>query len=154
MTQLRAHQKRDIMAMFVMFAMVHATNALYITYIPLYLEDLAFGAAVRGVLLSIGPFVSMLTQTMWGGLADRSKNKSYVMYALSIGLVLVTTLFLASDFAGIDKILPAIIAGCITAALFAVIGKHLNITVLKKVFGGLLLLTGLRELLYRARNAR
>ena len=109
MTQIRAHQKRDIIAMFVMFAMVHATNALYITYIPLYLEDLAFGAAVRGVLLSIGPFVSMLTQTMWGGLADRSKNKSYVMFALAIGLTLVTTLFLASDFSGIDKILPAVL---------------------------------------------
>lgn len=68
---------------------------------------------------------------------------------------IISTLFRKKQgFLKTRKILPAIIAGCITAALFAVIGKHLNITVLKKVFGGLLLLTGLRELLYRARNAR
>jgi len=106
MTQLSGRNKRDVTALFIMFAMVHATNALYITFIPLYLEDLAFGAAVRGVLLSIGPFVSVLTQTMWGGFADRSKNKVNVMYMLALGLVVVTTLFLASDFAPLDKFLP------------------------------------------------
>lgn len=54
----------------------------------------------------------------------------------------------------IKKILPAIIAGCISAACFALISRQINIQLLKKLFGILLLLTGVRELFYRPRKAR
>lgn len=54
----------------------------------------------------------------------------------------------------IKKILPAVAAGCICAALFSWISGHMDITILKKLFGGLLLITGIRELLYRPRKAR
>ena len=54
----------------------------------------------------------------------------------------------------VKKILPAIIAGCIAAALFSYIGKQIDTGLLKKFFGGLLLFTGARELLYRPRNAK
>ena len=54
----------------------------------------------------------------------------------------------------IKNILPAIIAGCIAAALFSHIGKQIDTDLLKKVFGTLLLFTGVRELFYRPRNAR
>lgn len=49
----------------------------------------------------------------------------------------------------IKKLLPGIIAGCIAAAIFTLIGRHLELTLLKKLFGGLLILTGIRELLYK-----
>lgn len=52
------------------------------------------------------------------------------------------------------KILPAVICGCITAAVFSIIGKHIDTALIKKLFGGLLLFTGLRELFYRPRKAR
>ena len=52
------------------------------------------------------------------------------------------------------KILPAIICGCITAALFALISARIDTSLIKKLFGGLLILTGLRELFYRPRKAR
>ena len=54
----------------------------------------------------------------------------------------------------IKKILPAIAAGCIAAAIFSYISLRIDVTLLKKLFGGLLLLTGLRELFYRPRKAR
>ena len=54
----------------------------------------------------------------------------------------------------IKKIQPAIITGCITAALFSFLGNQINTALLKKCFGGLLLVTGLRELLYRPRKAK
>lgn len=54
----------------------------------------------------------------------------------------------------IKKILPAIILGCVTAALFSFIGNRINTGILQKCFGGLLLLTGLRELFYRPRKAK
>lgn len=54
----------------------------------------------------------------------------------------------------IKKVLPSIIAGCISAALFAWLSRHLDLTLIKKLFGGLLLLTGFRELFYRPRKAK
>ena len=50
------------------------------------------------------------------------------------------------------KILPAIIAGCVTALGFSWLGGYLDVTTLKKGFGLLLILTGLRELFYRPRK--
>lgn len=52
------------------------------------------------------------------------------------------------------KILPAILTGGCAALVFSWLGSLLELTVLKKIFGGLLILTGLRELFYRPRNAR
>lgn len=49
----------------------------------------------------------------------------------------------------LKKILPAIIAACIMAGIFSYISHHMNMAILKKLFGGLLLLTGLREILYK-----
>ena len=47
------------------------------------------------------------------------------------------------------KVLPAIIAGCISAGAFSFISKNLDVSILKKMFGLLLLATGIRELLYK-----
>ena len=51
-------------------------------------------------------------------------------------------------------IIPAVIAGCVAAALLSLLGKSVDTALLKKIFGVLLLITGIRELLYRPRNAR
>lgn len=52
------------------------------------------------------------------------------------------------------KILPAIITGSIAAGIFSWIGLRLDAGLLKKLFGILLLFTGVRELLYRPRNCK
>lgn len=54
----------------------------------------------------------------------------------------------------IRKLLPAIIAGCICAAVFAWLRRYLEPQMLQKGFGILLLFTGVRELFYRPRNVR
>ena len=54
----------------------------------------------------------------------------------------------------IKKILPAAICACIFAATFTVIGRQMDTALLKKLFGGLLILMGLRELFYRPRKAK
>jgi uncharacterized membrane protein YfcA len=54
----------------------------------------------------------------------------------------------------IKKILPGILAGCVAAALFSYIGNRIDTTILRKCFGGLLLVTGVRELFYRPRKPR
>lgn len=47
------------------------------------------------------------------------------------------------------KILPGIATGCTAAALFSWLGIGLETALLKKAFGILLLLTGIREVLYK-----
>ena len=54
----------------------------------------------------------------------------------------------------IRTILPAVITGCVAAALFSFLSHVIDQTVSKKLFGGLLLITGVRELFYRPRKAR
>jgi len=54
----------------------------------------------------------------------------------------------------LSKVLPAIVAGCIVAAIFSFISKIASMNLLKKIFGVLLLFTGLREIFYRPRNAK
>ena len=52
----------------------------------------------------------------------------------------------------IRKILPAVLAGCVSAAVGSWFSYHLDTELLKKLFGGLLILTGIRELMYRSRK--
>lgn len=52
------------------------------------------------------------------------------------------------------KILPAIISGCAAAALFSFLGKETELSLMRKLFGVLLLFTGARELLYKPGNQR
>ena len=52
----------------------------------------------------------------------------------------------------IRTILPAVISGCIAAGVFSWIGTMLETGMLQKLFGGLLILTGIRELLYKPKE--
>ena len=49
----------------------------------------------------------------------------------------------------IKKVLPAIAAGSASAAIFSYFSAHWGTEILQKLFGLLLLFTGLRELLYK-----
>ena len=52
----------------------------------------------------------------------------------------------------IKKVLPAIIAGSIASGLFTFLSRDMDTALLQKLFGILLLLTGIRELLYRPKE--
>ena len=52
----------------------------------------------------------------------------------------------------LKKVAPAIIFGVVSAALFSLISKHIDIIMIRQFFGMLLLITGLRELFYRPRK--
>lgn len=54
----------------------------------------------------------------------------------------------------VKKLVGAMIAGCVSALLFSYISNYLNIALIKKIFGVVLLITGIRELFYRERNAK
>ena len=50
------------------------------------------------------------------------------------------------------KIFPAMAAGCVSALLFSWLGSWIQTDLLKKFFGGFLIITGLREIFYRPRK--
>lgn len=52
------------------------------------------------------------------------------------------------------KVLPAIVTGCAAAGIFSWLGGLMDFKWLQKLFGLLLLFTGLRELFYRPRKAK
>lgn len=54
----------------------------------------------------------------------------------------------------LKPLIPAILAGCISAAVCSAVSTQLDIALLRKLFGAILLITGVRELFYRPRNAR
>ena len=53
----------------------------------------------------------------------------------------------------IKTVFPAMVTGCLAAALFSWLGTQIETELLKKLFGGLLVLTGLREVLYKKKKA-
>jgi len=52
------------------------------------------------------------------------------------------------------RVLPSILPGCIAAGVFSFVGMQIDLSLLKKLFGGLLILTGIRELLYKPKQSR
>lgn len=52
----------------------------------------------------------------------------------------------------IRQILPAILCGCAAAGICATLSGTINTELLKKLFGGLLILTGLRELFHKQKS--
>ena len=52
------------------------------------------------------------------------------------------------------KIMPGILAGCVGALLFSLLGISMDTSLLKKLFGCLLVATGIRELLYKPKQKR
>lgn len=70
------------------------------------------------------------------------------------GALIATLFHCKQGRLNIKKILPAIVLGSVTAALFSFIGNKIDTAFIQKCFGGLLLLTGLRELFYRPRKAK
>ena len=75
-------------------------------------------------------------------------------------IVFIPTAVIASLFRwkqgnlNLTRLIPAIIGGCISAAVFSIISRQLDIEILKKLFGCLLLITGIRELFYRPRKPK
>lgn len=54
----------------------------------------------------------------------------------------------------LKPLLPAILAGCAAAAVFSLLSTIINVEILKKLFGIVLIAAGIRELFYRERKAR
>lgn len=117
-------------------------------------------SVIVGILLGLlaglgtgGGSLLLLWLTLLAGVeADTAQTVNLLFFLTSAASV--SLLRLRKGNLQIKKILPGILAGCAGAAAFSVLGRYLNAEILKMAFGVLLLLTGLRELLYRPRKAK
>ncbi len=66
----------------------------------------------------------------------------------------VSLLRLKKGSLNFKKVLPAIIAGGILAALASLLRDNIDTNLLEKLFGGLLIITAIRELTYRPQKAK
>ncbi len=84
--------------------------------------------------------------------SETARAINLLFFLTSAGIV--SLLRLKRGNLSVKKILPGILAGCLAAACFSVLGRYLDTSLLKKAFGALLIITGTRELFYRPRKAR
>ena len=121
------------------------------------LENLAFPVAiVLGFLAGLGVGGGSLLMLWLTSIMHMDYGVAKTVNLLFfLPTALIATLFHKKQGSvDIRKILPGIICACIAAAVFSYIGKHMDTTLLKKLFGGILILTGLRELFYRPRKPK
>lgn len=92
-----------------------------------------------------------LTQVV--GLAQPQARILNLLFFLPAAII--ATLFRKKDQKP-DKqvVLPGVIAGCSASVIFSLLSSTLDIELMKRLLGGLLILTGLREIFYRPRNAK
>jgi len=121
------------------------------------LDYIAFPIAiVLGFLAGLGVgggSLLMLWLTMVAGMEYADARTINLLFFLPCALT-ATLFHRKQGRVKLKKILPAILCGCVAAALSATIGVKADTDIIKKFFGGLLVLTGLRELFYRPRKAK
>lgn len=54
----------------------------------------------------------------------------------------------------LKPVLPAILAGCGAAAIVSILSRNWELDLMRKLLGGLLIITGIREICYRPRKAK
>ena len=112
--------------------------------------------ALLGFLAGLGTgggSLLLLWLTLLAGVDDQTARTINLMFFLTAAGS-VSVIRLKNNQIPYKKILPGILAGCVSAAVVSFLGRDLDPTLLKKAFGVLLLFTGARELLYRPRKAR
>ena len=111
---------------------------------------------VLGFLAGLGTgggSLLLLWLTLLVGVEEQTARAINLMFFLTAAGS-VSVLRLKKGQIQYKKILPGILAGCVSAAAVSILGRNLDPTLLKKAFGVLLLFTGVRELCYRPRKAR
>lgn len=80
-----------------LYAVTYMTNAVYNTFIPVYLNHAGFTQTATGTLLALGPLVAVLANPFWGLASDRSVTKNKILKILILGSAIVILTFKISS---------------------------------------------------------
>ena len=61
------------------YALIYMLTAIYGIFTPVYLNNMGFNSSYIGILLSIGPFISIFAQPIWGSAGDRASSKNNIL---------------------------------------------------------------------------
>jgi uncharacterized membrane protein YfcA len=100
-----------------------------------------------------GGSLLMLWLTVFLGIAYPTARTINLLFFIPTALI---SCFFRRKQGALDlkRVLPAILFGVAAAAVTSILSSRFDMALLKKLFGGLLIITGLRELFYRPRKAR
>lgn len=113
-------------------------------------------ASLLGFLAGIGTgggSLLILWLTLVRGFSPEQTRTINLMFFIPSAII-ATVINIRKKTIHLKKVLPAIIAGCIAAALTSFLGKNIDTEILRKMFGGLLIFAGLREITYKQKNQR
>lgn len=102
---------------------------------------------LAGIGVGGGSLLILWLTTVLGIRHDTARAINLMFFLVSAGVVSIFRF--RQGKLDLPKILPAIIAGAISAGLCSTVSKTMDTELLKKMFGILLIFTGIRELLYR-----
>ncbi|MBT2658325.1 MFS transporter [Bacillus sp. ISL-18] len=68
-----------------LYAVSYMGNAVYGTFMPVYLKSIGLSQTSIATLLSFGPLIAVLAQPLWGSIGDRAESKNRVLQVLSLG---------------------------------------------------------------------
>lgn len=60
----------------------YATSAVLMPFLPIYFEGRGYSSSQIGLLMMIGPFVTIFAQPMWGYLSDRYQTLKLIIFGL------------------------------------------------------------------------
>ncbi|MFD2408791.1 MFS transporter [Paenibacillus rhizoplanae] len=85
---------------------LYGTSVLVVSYFPLFYAHLGFSSPQMGLLYSVGPLISILSNLFWSMMSDRLGTVRKIM-ALLLGGQLITAIVLAraTDFSSVMLIL-------------------------------------------------
>lgn len=84
-TYEQSNSRRFLIGFFGLYAVTYMCNAIYNTFIPLYLDNAGFSKTATGILLSVGPLMAILVQPAWGLASDRAGTKNNILRMLLLG---------------------------------------------------------------------
>ena len=113
-------------------------------------------ASLLGFLAGIGTgggSLLILWLTLVRGFSPEQTRTINLLFFIPTSII-ATVINIRKKTIHLKKVLPAIIAGCIAAAIISFLGKNIDTEILRKMFGGLLIFAGLREITYKRKNQR
>ncbi|MGI5885046.1 MAG: MFS transporter [Candidatus Spyradocola sp.] len=80
------------------FALIYMGNGSYSPYIQLYYKEAGLTTSQIGIITAIGPFASLLFQTAWGRLADRTNRKFVLLLTLVLSAACALLYLLGASY--------------------------------------------------------
>ena len=81
----RLEADRDVRRMALFYLVYYGAGGFYFPYLVLYLAHRGASAAAIGLIAALGPGVGLVTQPLWGHLADRRRAPLWLLRGLLLG---------------------------------------------------------------------